>query len=134
MNTPITPLDLEKRWQAMLSASAAAVNRHPRVYRELQALVRQVLSGPLDVDAYFPTAETLVDLLSSLDPQGAGTIFHAFKERMSPSDIWHVRLLRVECMDLLDYLETLNEWRRTSHGLRVLEPPQSSSMSRASAR
>jgi hypothetical protein len=120
MNTPLTAGELESRWQEMLALTAAAVNRNPGAYRELKTRVRTVLDSPLDIDAYLPMARALVRLLEQLDPAAGGTIFCGFRERLAPCDLWHMKLLRVECMDLLDHLEALDSWRRETCGLRLV--------------
>lgn len=97
-----------------------AVMKHPEVYRELKALVRRILYEPLDIGDYFPTAEALVGMLRNLDPADQGSIFHLFNECLEPSSIWHVKLLRVECRNLLDHLRAFEDWRMEHYRLKIL--------------
>ena len=117
----ITLDDLQHRWETALSATAAAVRREPEAYRSLKALITDVLRQPLDIRDYLSTAKTLEALLATLDPEGPASIFHHFKHRISPTDIWQVNLLRMECRDLLAHLEAFDAWRRKHHRLTVVK-------------
>ncbi|MBF0200403.1 MAG: hypothetical protein HQK66_03650 [Desulfamplus sp.] len=48
------------------------------------------------------------------------TIFNCFVEPIEPSDIWHLRWMRVECADLMDHLAAFDQWRRDRRCLRVV--------------
>ncbi len=56
-----------------------------------------------------------------MDPCGHGSIFGIFSDRISPSSIWHVKMLRMECKDLLAHLNAFDEWRRKKNHLRMVK-------------
>ena len=113
--------ELEKRWENVLTLTKSAVVRHPGVYRQLKSLAGDIVGNPLDIKEYLPTAERLAGLLRIMDPNESGTIFHFFRSRISPSNIWQVPLLRVECQDLLAHLEAFDQWRVQSSNLKVVK-------------
>jgi hypothetical protein len=113
--------ELEKRWENVLILTRSAVVRHPDVYRQLKSLAGDIVCKPLDIKEYLPTAERLAGLLRIMDPEESGTIFHFFRIRISPSDIWQVPLLRVECRDLLAHLEAFDQWRVQTSNLKVVK-------------
>jgi hypothetical protein len=121
MNDRLTIKELEKRWENVLSLTKSAVARQPGVYRQLKSLAGDIVGQPLDIKEYLPTAEKLANLLQVMDPDGSGTIFHFFKNRISPSDIWQVPLLRVECRDLLAHLEAFDQWRVRASNLKLVK-------------
>jgi hypothetical protein len=112
--------DLRKRWEHALHATARAVSAHPKLYGELKSVAASIVDQPLDIKEYFPTAEKLTRLLHTLDPGGNGSIFDLFGSRFSPQNIWQVRLLRMECRDLLAHLQAFDQWRRESRHLRLV--------------
>ena len=121
MSNDLTVTELEKRWDKTLVATQTAVNRHPGVYRRLKGLAAEIVDNPLDIREYLPTVETLVGLLDTMDPNGHSSIFNLFNDRITPSDIWQVSLLRMECRDLLAHLNAFDKWRMKNCGLRVLK-------------
>ena len=120
MNENLTLSDLEKRWDDVLTATQTAVFKNPGVYRKLKSLAVQTAEKPLDINDYLATAKKLLELLKILDDNARRTIFFFFNERIQPACIWQVSLLRVECRDLLAYLEEFDAWRLESHGLRII--------------
>ena len=121
MDSHLTVSELETRWKKTLSATRTAAARHPRTYRQLKALATEVVGSPIDINDYFPTVDRLLNHLERLDPCCKGSMFQIFKSRISPSSIWHVKMFRVECSDLLAYLNTFDEWRRSKHHLRMVK-------------
>ena len=121
MNKGLTLSELEKRWDAVLTATQTAVNRHPGLYRNLKLLATDIVDKPLDIRDYLTTVEKLETLMNSLDPGGKESIFHHFCRRIKPSSIWQVSLLRVECKDLLDHLSAFDKWRLKTHGLAIVK-------------
>ena len=121
MDNHLTVSELETRWEKALSATRTAAARHPRTYRELKALAAEIVETPIDINDYFPTVERLLNHLELLDPCGKGSIFQIFKSRISPSSIWHVKMLRMECQDLLTHLNAFDDWRRNKHHLRMVK-------------
>ena len=121
MDSRLTVKELEARWEKALAATQTAAAEHPRTYRELKALAAEIVENPIDINDYFPAVEKLINHLELLDPCGQGSIFQIFKARISPSTIWHVKMLRMECRDLLTHLNAFDEWRRKKHHLRVLK-------------
>jgi hypothetical protein len=121
MDGRLTLEELEARWEKALKATWMAASKHPRTYRELKAKAADILDHPIDINDYFPTVEKLVHRLKILDSEGQGSIFQIFNARISPSSIWHVRMLRMECRDLLAHLKAFDEWRRNQHHLRIVK-------------
>jgi hypothetical protein len=121
MDECFTLEQLKARWGHALAMTLRAVARRPNAYRELRRLAEDVVCAPLDIGEYMPVAKRLVELMETLDPQGTGSIFHLFAPRMSPSSIWHMKLLRVECQDMLAHLREFEEWRLSKHRLRIVK-------------
>ncbi len=121
MNDQLTISELESRWENALIATRIAATRHPGTYRRLKAQATEIVGKPVDINDYFPIVEEIINLLEVLDPCGQGSIFQIFKSRISPSSIWHVKMLRMECRDLLSHLNTFDEWRRKQHHLRMVK-------------
>jgi hypothetical protein len=121
MNSRLTIRELEKRWENVLSITRTAVARNPGVYHQLKALAGDIVERPLDISEYLPTAEKLVGLLKIMDPDGGGSIFSFFNDRISPSCIWHVPLLRMECKDLLAHLKAFDQWRIDTRHLKLMK-------------
>ena len=117
----LTIAELEKRWENVLSVTQTAVERHPAVYRQLKFLAGEILEKPLDISDYLPTAQKLAGLLKIMDPDGPGSIFGYFGERISPENIWQVPLLRMECKDLLSHLDVFDQWRISACRLRIVK-------------
>jgi hypothetical protein len=117
----LTITELEKRWESALAVTQAAVVRNPGAYRQLKSLAGHIVGKPLDISEYRPTAEKLSGLLKTMDPDGQGSIFYYFNDRISPSSIWHVSLLRMECKDLLDHLRAFDDWRKNRCHLKILK-------------
>ena len=121
MNDELTILELEKRYREVLAITKTAVVRNPGVYRQLKSLATDITSNPLDIKEYLPTAEKLHNLLKRMDPEGRGSIFYLFSDRIEPRSIWQVPLLRMECKDLLAHLKMFDEWRIDTCHLKVLK-------------
>jgi hypothetical protein len=121
VNDQLTIKELEKRWENVLVLTKSAVAKHPGVYRQLKSLAGDIVGKPLDIKEYLPTVERLAGLLRIMDPEESGTIFHFFRSRISPSNIWQVPLLRVECRDLLAHLEAFDQWRVQTSNLKVVK-------------
>ena len=121
MNSRPTLTQLKSRWNRTLEATSSSVSDHPQAYRELKALLADTIGRQVDINDYFPTVERLIDHLNCLDPMGRESIFHHFRTRISPSSIWDVKLLRVECRDLMDHLKVFDEWRLERHHLKVIK-------------
>ncbi|MBU4011178.1 MAG: hypothetical protein KJ882_10480 [Proteobacteria bacterium] len=121
MEDNLTIEELEKRWEYVLMATQDSVNKHPGVYHKLKSLAADIVETPLDIKEYLPTAKMLVELLKILDPNEQGSIFNLFTDRVVPSSIWKVSLLRLECKDLLDHLKTFDNWRIETHHLRIIK-------------
>ncbi|BBO80692.1 hypothetical protein [Desulfosarcina ovata] len=117
MDERLTRTELESRWENAMTATRATATSHPGTYRLLKTLAADIVTHPVDIDDYFPTVENLLDLLKRLDPVGRGSIFHIFSQRITPTSIWQVRMLRMECKDLLAHLDAFDQWRRDQHRL-----------------
>lgn len=121
MHNEMTIAKLECRWQKALELTRTAVSSHPECYRELKKRVSDIVAKPLDIREYLPAAERVVGLLKTLDPEGQGSIFCFFNDRIKPASIYQVPLLRVECKDLLAYLKVFDDWRLKSSRLKVVK-------------
>ena len=121
MTDTLTVSELQHRWETILTATGRAVAGHPELYARLKAQIGTVIKQPVDINDYLPTARTLAGTLEALDPEGTGSIFQLFKDRITPKDIWQVRWLRMECQDLLAHLDSFDRWRRECRGLRVVK-------------
>ena len=113
--------ELEKRWENVLSVTRTAVDRHPSVYRQLKSLAVDIVAKPIDISDYLATAQKLAGLLEIMDPEGRGSIFGHFSQRISPASIWQVSLLRMECKDLLAYLKAFDQWRMDTCHLSLVK-------------
>jgi hypothetical protein len=121
MNETLTIGELEKRWEKTLAATEKAVNSHPEVYGEIKLLVGDIVTKTLDISDYPFTAEKLGGLLRTLAEGSEKNIFYYFCDRISPSSISKLKLLRLECRDLQEQLKAFDVWRRKTHGLRLLK-------------
>ena len=121
MENPPTVKDLEARYERALLATRRAVSAYPEIYRQVKALAAEIVANPIDIDDYFRTVKKLVNRLNDLDPAGNGSIFGIFCDRISPSTLWQVRMLRMECMDLLVHLDVFDKWRREKVHLRMVK-------------
>ena len=111
MTDQLTISELERRWQRTLDLTRHAVVRNPVIYRQLKSLAADIAANPVDIREYLPAAEKLTGLLKVMDPEGRGSIFYHFSDRIAPRSIWQVPLLRMECKDLLAYLKAFDAWR-----------------------
>jgi len=121
MNSHLTVRELQARWEKVLTATRTAASIHPDTYRDLKARAAEIVENPVDINDYFPKVEKLVNQLKAMDPGGHGSIFEIFNARISPSSIWQVKLLRMDCKDLLAHLQAFDEWRRNQHHLRMVK-------------
>jgi hypothetical protein len=121
MNETLTITELERRWEKTLAATEKAVTCHPSVYREIKLLVGDIVTKTLDINDYPCTAEKLGRLLKTMEDDTQKNIFHYFCDRVSPSSISKLKLLRLECRDLLEQLKAFDVWRMKSHHLRLLK-------------
>jgi len=121
MNETLTITELERRMQKTLSATEKAVTRYPRVYRELKILVEEIVTKTLDISDYPVTAEKLGSLLSTMEDDAPKNIFYFFCDRVTPSSISKLKLLRLECWDLLEQLKAFDTWRIETHHLRIMK-------------
>ena len=121
MDESVTIEELERRWATALSATRKAVVRHPAEYRQIKFMATEIVGKTIDINEYLPTAEKLARLLKTMDPYGRGSIFSIFNRRITPSSIWQVPLLRVECKDLLAYLKAFDHWRLSVKSLKIIK-------------
>ena len=105
MDDRLTVEELQQRWENALMETRAAVIKHPGEYRELKSLAGDIVAKPVDINDYLPATKRLAALLQRMDPNGKGTIFYYFSDRIAPSSVWDVCWLRLECRDLLAHLK-----------------------------
>ena len=99
--------------------SAAAISGRPGVYREICRIIRQIDGGPVDIDAYF---EIAVRLSGHLKEMGPGTLFYNyFYEHIDPCQYGNARFFRSHCRDLLEQIQALERWRKSSRRLRLVK-------------
>ena len=116
----VTFEELQRRWEKALIVSEKAVADNPVVYREIKSLAGDIANKPLDIAEYVPTADKLFELLEKMCSEAHGTIFQYYYKSVSPTSIWHLKLLRVECRDLLASIEALDKWRKNKRSLKVV--------------
>jgi hypothetical protein len=121
MQDKLTVDQLESRWLNVLMATDTAFKSQPSAYLELKSLLVSIINHPLDIKDYLPTAEKIVHLLKDLDPKGQGSLFHYFKDRFTPSNVWQIAELRLDCRDLLDHLTAFDKWRLDKCHLRLIQ-------------
>jgi len=121
MKETLTITELERRWEKTLSATEKTVTRYPQVYRELKTLVEEIVTKTLDISDYPDTAEKLGGLLKTMEDAAQKNIFYFFCNRVSPSSISKLKLLRLECWDLLEQLKAFDAWRVETHHLRIMK-------------
>ena len=121
MDENLTISDLKIRWEEVLKVTKTAVYHHPSEYRQIKSIANEVVNNPLDINEYIPTVKKLTHLFSIMDQGDQGTIFQHFNERIRPSNIWQIDLLRVECQDLLEHLHQFDRWRLKIHHLKVVK-------------
>lgn len=121
MDEVLTVIDLKQRWEKVLKTTRISVYNHPKEYRQLKNLARDIIHKPLDIGEYMPTINKLTHLLKMMDESGKGSIFYLFKKRINPSNVWQINLLRVECRDLLAHLKEFDRWRLKVHRLKVIK-------------
>jgi hypothetical protein len=121
MNEKLSVEELEGRWENALLSTDKAVAAHLPVYREIKKLAADIITKPLDIEDYPPTADRLVGLLKTIGCQTQGSIFHFYYDRVSPSSIGNLKFLRLECRDLLSHLEAFDEWRSKKCHLMVVK-------------
>ena len=120
MNNRLTIAELEERWENVLALTKSAVAQNPGIYRQVKSLAGHIATEPIDIKEYLPTAEKLATLLRVMDPEGRGSIFCFFNDRIAPHSIWQVPLLRMECKDLLAHLKAFDQWRINTRHLKVV--------------
>ena len=121
MKDRLTVKMLEKRWEKALQATLIAAKRHPETYRQVKAQASDIVENAVDIKEYFPAVEKLLFHLETLDPDRRGSIFDIFNDRLFPTNIWQVKMLRMECRDLLSHLNAFDEWRREKHRIRIVK-------------
>ena len=121
LNDRLTVAELQQRWNNALILTQAAVIRQPDVYRELKCLAGDIVTKPLDITEYMPAARRLMKLFEKMDPNGKGSIFQLFNDRINPSSIWDVCWLRLECKDMLAHLEVFDKWRLKHGRLKIVK-------------
>jgi hypothetical protein len=120
MDNQLTIAELEERWEKVLAHTKSAVARNPGIYRQVKSLAGDISTKPIDIKEYLPMAEKLAKLLSAMDPEGRGSIFYFFNDRIAPRSIWQVPLLRMECQDLLAHLKVFDQWRINTCHLKIV--------------
>ncbi len=120
MDAQLTVAELEARWEKALEATQSAAAAHPAVYRQIKTQAAAIVENPIDINEYFPIVEKLVEHLNVLASSGHDSIFGIFRARISPTTIWQVRMLRMECQDLLAHLKAFDRWRREKVQLRIV--------------
>ena len=121
MEETLTVKDLQDRWEEALSITEELVGRDPGVYSQLKGLLKDIVTQTVDICDYEDTAEQLDRLIKGIDNCSRRSIFYFFCDRFLPCSISKMRLFRIECRDLLDQLNTFENWRKDKHHLIVLK-------------
>lgn len=106
------------QYRASILRAEAAIRRHPEEFSEIRRIINQVALEPLDIDAYYPLAEKLARLLEAFGPD---TIFtNYFLENIDPKRGCQARYFRFICLDLVEQINQLIQWRGEQRRLRLM--------------
>jgi hypothetical protein len=121
MEETITLEELQNRWEKTLAATDELVIQYPQYYHQIKDLLTEIVTKTIDISDYEDIAENLGRLIRKLDDASNQSIFYYFYDRFFPCSINKLKLLRVECWDLLEQLKAFDYWRRETHQLTILK-------------
>ncbi len=118
---PSTMEDLKNRRRQSLENARKAIAVRPREYREVKRMLDRVLCGSVDISAYYRIARELVSLLEALNGACPGSLFAYYYIHMHPDKKGDARYFKVICADLRQQIKSVDQYRRQSHNLRLVE-------------
>ena len=113
--------ELQKRRLESLRISEKAISEHPNEYREIKALVSEILSKSVDIGDYYKTAEKLAGLLKKLTGTETKSIFYYYYNNINPRKSGQARYFRANCLDLYEQLKHVNELRIDRRKMRLIQ-------------
>ncbi|MFP4668072.1 MAG: hypothetical protein ACOCQI_01015 [Desulfosalsimonas sp.] len=119
--TPSTVDDLRRRRQRALEQAEKAIAGRPAEYREIKRLLDEVLGGPVDVADYHRLAGEIVRLLEKLSASSSESLFVYYCNNIDPKRQGDARYFKVVCRDLRHQLKLIDQYRRQSRGLKILD-------------
>jgi len=123
MNDIMVPTieELNKRRLESLSVSEKAIIEHPGEYREIKKIIRYIMAKPFDIGDYYPTAKTLTRLLGKMCESGKQSIFYYYYTNIDPQQKGQARYFRINCMDLEQQLQYINQMRHRKRHIRIIQ-------------
>jgi hypothetical protein len=113
--------ELKKRTEASMRMAEKAIVAHPEAYREIKQILDRVVADVIDIGEYRKTAERLARLLEIIAASGKSSIFHYFYNNIDPRRGGDVRYFRAICTDLQKQIHCIDDMRRATHRLRLVE-------------
>ena len=113
--------ELQKRRSESLRISEKAISEHPNEYREIKALVSEILSKPVDIGDYYKTAGKLAGLLEKMIKTETVSIFYYYYKTIDPRKSGQARYFRTNCLDLHEQLKHVNELRVDRRKMRLIQ-------------
>ena len=113
--------DLKNRRRQSLENAGKAIAACPGEYREIKRVLDRVLCGSVDISAYYRIARELVGLLEALNAACTGSVFAYYETHMHPDKKGDARYFKVMCADLRQQIKSVDQYRRRSHNLRLVE-------------
>ncbi|MFP3981429.1 MAG: hypothetical protein ACLFUY_08550 [Desulfobacterales bacterium] len=118
---PSTMDDLKNRRRQSLENARKAIAARPGEYRELKRVLDRVVCHSVDISDYHRTARELVGLLEALNAACPGSVFDYYYTHMHPDKKGDARYFKVLCADLRQQIKSVDQYRRRSHNLRLVE-------------
>ncbi|MFW6011828.1 MAG: hypothetical protein ACOC8R_01965 [Desulfosalsimonas sp.] len=113
--------DLRRRRQRALQKADNAIAGRPAEYREIKRLLDEVLSGPVDVADYHRVAGEIVRLLEKLSASSSESLFAYYCNNIDPGRQGDTRYFKVICRDLRQQLKLIDQYRRQSRRIRIMD-------------
>ena len=118
---PFTVEDLKNRRRQSLENTRKAIAACPGEYREVKRMLDRVLCGSVDISAYYRIARELSGLLEVLNAAYPGSVFAYYEAHMHPDKKGDARYFKVICTDLRQQIKSVDQYRRRSHNLRLVQ-------------
>jgi hypothetical protein len=112
--------ELEERRKKSLAVSEKAIAEHSKEYLAIKKMVKDIISGPLDIGDYYKTAIKLSNLLSMMCNTGNDSIFYYYYQLIDPRQQGQARYFRVNCLDLYEQLKCVDQDRTIRHKVRII--------------
>lgn len=118
---PPTMEDLKNRRRQSLENARKAIAARPGEYREVKRMLDRVLCRSVDISEYHRIARQLVGLLEALNAAYPGSLFAYYYTHMHPDKKGDARYFKVMCADLRQQIKSVDQYRRQSHNLRLVQ-------------